>query len=104
MRKARPQRKPGRARPTAAVVTDGPRAQDFIQPPCACPACRHAGVNHLRVRRDPYSGKLLHGVELRQWYEAKAAFIAAFKKLGLSVPRGGPLKQLVEREPGCDDS
>ena len=57
------------------------RREDISQPPCSCPDCRQAGVSDRPVVRDPHSGKLLHGQELRRYYEAADGFLARFKVL-----------------------
>jgi hypothetical protein len=51
------------------------KAADFRLPPCSCPECRQAGVDRLEQRRDPRTGAVLHGHELRRWYEARAKFM-----------------------------
>lgn len=50
------------------------KIEDFRAAPCACPECRQAGVTDLERVRDPQTGRLLHGSELRRWYEARAQF------------------------------
>ena len=80
--------------------------EDFIQPPCSCPECHQAGVSHLRVRRDPYSGRLLHGYSLRRWYEAQARFMAELSTRGLRRPSDGAkamIKPLVARAQRIED-
>lgn len=42
---------------------------DFILPPCVdCVECREAGVNGWERRRDPHTGRVLHGYELAKWH------------------------------------
>lgn len=50
------------------------KREDFEGPPCSCPACFQAGVSEQPQIRDRYTGKWLHGQDLRRWYEAKAKF------------------------------
>ena len=50
------------------------KVQDHIAPPCSCPECFQAGVTDKELRRDPRSGRWLHGHELRRWYEAREEF------------------------------
>lgn len=47
---------------------------DFEREPCQCGECRQAGVDRLEQARDPHSGRLLHGHELRRWHEAREQF------------------------------
>lgn len=56
------------------------RPEDFIAAPCACGACQQANVTQLEVRRDPRSGRWLHGYELKRWYEARQAAREAFRQ------------------------
>lgn len=53
--------------------------KDFIAPPCSCGECVQAGVTAVELRRDPWSGKWLHGYALRRWYEARAQARVALK-------------------------
>lgn len=52
---------------------------DYIAAPCACGACVQARVDHLEQRRDPWTGKWLHGYDLKHWYEARQKAREAFK-------------------------
>jgi len=75
--------------------------KDHIAPPCSCPECYQAGVTKLEQRRDPYSGKLLHGYPLRRWYEAREQFRkAARKAVGAPGRHGSGFERLVNRDPG----
>jgi len=47
------------------------KTQDFIREPCSCGECQQAGVSALEQRRDPWTGKWLHGYDLKRWYQAK---------------------------------
>lgn len=47
------------------------KPEDFIGEPCTCGECRQAQVSQLPSRRDPWTGKWLHGYPLRRLYEAK---------------------------------
>lgn len=58
------------------------KAEDFTAPPCNCPECFQAGVTDKELRRDPRTGKLLHGQALRRWYEARDQFFALKAKIG----------------------
>lgn len=82
------------------------KPEDVLAPPCGCPECHQAGVQTLGQRRDPHSGRLLHGSALRRWHEEKAKFFAKARRaaLGPKGPRGGGFTRLtVERVPGEDD-
>ena len=46
-------------------------AKDFVGDPCGCPECHQAGVSDRPTRRDPHTGRWLHGQALWRWYEAK---------------------------------
>ena len=50
------------------------KIQDFRAASCDCPECRQTGVDTLEQVRDPHTGRLLHGHELRRWYEARDRF------------------------------
>jgi hypothetical protein len=79
------------------------RDADFILPPCDCPPCRQAGVSAEPGRRDPYSGRILHGEELRRWYEAKDKFVKlARKAVGSRGRHEKGFERLVQREPGME--
>lgn len=52
------------------------KIEDFIGPPCGCHLCTVAGVSNLEIRRDPWTGRWLHGVDLRRWYQARERFRA----------------------------
>jgi hypothetical protein len=47
---------------------------DFEQAPCQCVECVRAGVHEKPQRRDPWSGKWLHGYDLKRLYDAEARF------------------------------
>jgi len=51
------------------------KARDFIGVPCECPPCRQAGMSDRPTRRDPRTGAMLHGQDLRRWYEARDSFM-----------------------------
>lgn len=55
------------------------KPEDFIGEPCSCERCVRAGVTDKPLRRDPWTGKLLHGVELRRWWHAHDEFFARAK-------------------------
>lgn len=63
------------------------KPEDYIGEPCGCEACTVAGVSDRPTRRDPWTGRVLHGRELRRWYEAKATFEAWTAKVraGMSM-------------------
>ena len=63
----------------------GASPADFIGPPCGCPACVQAVVNEHEQRRDPWTGKWLHGYDLKRWYEARERARAAYRASG---PKG----------------
>lgn len=60
------------------------RPQDVQGEPCACEACVLAGVSGRPVRRDPRTGRWMHGRELRKWWDAHDAFWARVKQ----APKG----------------
>lgn len=47
---------------------------DIYGPPCSCGECVHAGVAEEPTRRDPETGKMLHGYALRRALDAFARF------------------------------
>jgi hypothetical protein len=60
--------------------------EDFITPPCSCGPCRQARVDHLEGRRDPATRAILHGYDLKRWYEARERYqqaMAALKVKGM---------------------
>ena len=66
------------------------KREDFEAPPCQCPECTQAGVTDKSLRRDPRSGKWLHGYALKGVYLAEAEFWARVKRLGdAKALRGG---------------
>ena len=72
------------------------RLQDFRSAPCSCPECRQAGVDALEQVRDPWSGRLLHGHDLRRWYEARDRFrTLARKAVGAPGRHGKGFEKLV---------
>ena len=83
------------------------RDADFIGPPCECPECKQAGISSLPTRRDPYTGRMLHGYPLRRWYAAAAAFrVKARQAVGSKGRHQAGFEPLVlvgGREPGEDD-
>lgn len=50
------------------------KPEDIFGPICGCGECRQAGVAEERTRRDPHTGRMLHGYELRKGLDAFAAF------------------------------
>lgn len=52
------------------------KRDDYESPPCHCPDCSQAGVTDKPLRRDPRSGKWLHGYALKAVYDAEADFWA----------------------------
>lgn len=50
------------------------KTADIFGEPCGCGECLQAGVATERTRRDPYTGKMLHGYELRRGLDAFAEF------------------------------
>ncbi len=54
---------------------DGPKYADLTAEPCDCGECIQANVTSERRRRDPHTGRLMHGYELRRWLDAKAKFV-----------------------------
>lgn len=57
------------------------KREDHEQGPCTCGDCQQAGVSHLNQRRDPFSGKWLHGYDLKRLYDAADACREMVKKL-----------------------
>ena len=55
------------------------KAADFEREPCFCGECQQAGVSERPQKRDPRTGKWLHGYELRRLYEAEANFWDKFR-------------------------
>ena len=62
------------------------KAEDFIGPPCDCVPCRQADVSDREIRRDPSTGRWLHGMDLWRWYEARDQA----RKLFPSMTKGWP--------------
>lgn len=50
------------------------KREDFIGAPCSCGECVQAGVSHEEIRRDPDSGRWMHGYSLKRFYENYARF------------------------------
>jgi hypothetical protein len=50
------------------------KKEDIYGAPCGCGECIQAGVAHEQTRRDPYTGKMLHGYELRKGLDAFKRF------------------------------
>lgn len=57
------------------------KREDFEAFPCGCGECVQAGVNTKPQRRDPRSGKWLHGYDLKRLYDAEASFWQQFRAL-----------------------
>lgn len=80
------------------------RPEDINGPICGCGECIQAGVETERTRRDPHTGRMMHGHALRAWLDAFAAFkTAARAAVGPKRRRGGGFEKLVvarERDPG----
>ena len=70
------------------------KREDFVSPACSCPQCEQAGVTELEGRRDPWTGSVAHGYDLRRWYEARAKFRKAARA---AVGGGGRHAQGFER-------
>lgn len=60
---------------------DSVKPEDFEGQPCACKDCRAANMETRPIIRDRFSGKWLHGNDLRRWYAAKDRFWSALKVL-----------------------
>jgi hypothetical protein len=76
------------------------RDADFIGAPCACPECSQAGVSDQPIRRDPRSGRWLHGYDLKRWLQAQQDFMrAARAAVGPKGRHAQGFEPLV-REPG----
>lgn len=74
------------------------KAEDIYGDPCGCGECIQAGVAEEPTRRDPYSGRMIHGYELRRGLDAFKAFQqAARKAVGQPAGRGGDMKKLAGR-------
>lgn len=52
------------------------KREDMTAAPCDCGECIEADVSGLQRRRDPRSGVLLHGYQLRAWYDARDRFMS----------------------------
>jgi hypothetical protein len=77
------------------------KPSDIQAAPCHCGECRQAGVTDLALRRDPMSGRWLHGYDLRRWYTAKAEFIRkARAAIGAPGRHANGFERLVNRDPG----
>lgn len=50
------------------------KQEDIYGPPCGCGECIQAGVELEQTRRDPHTGKMLHGYALRRGLDAFAEF------------------------------
>ncbi len=48
---------------------------DYIGHCCDCALCRQADITDRPTRRDPWTGAMLHGYELKRWYEAYDYFL-----------------------------
>jgi hypothetical protein len=70
------------------------KTEDFVGPPCDCPDCRQAGVTDLNTKRDPWTGKWLHGYDLKRLYEAQQKFL---REARAAVGRPGRHAQGFER-------
>lgn len=46
------------------------KAADIYGPICGCGECLQAGVASEQQRRDPYTGRMIHGYELRRGLDA----------------------------------
>jgi hypothetical protein len=83
---------------------NGPTYADLTAEPCPCGECLQAGVTEERRRRDPHTGRLMHGYELRRWLDARDKFMQTAR--AAVGPRGRHqqgFERLVSREPGEDD-
>lgn len=80
------------------------KRRDFEADPCACPLCVQAGVTKKFLRRDPHSGKWLHGYDLKRWHEAHDRFQALARAVvGAPGRHANGFEKLAERQPGEDD-
>ena len=52
---------------------------DHERGPCTCAECAQAGVSEQPQKRDPRSGKWLHGYDLKRLYDAQARFWETFR-------------------------
>lgn len=50
------------------------RPEDYTRQPCDCPECKQAGVDQEIQYRDQYTGKWLHGYELKRLHDARKKF------------------------------
>lgn len=51
------------------------KTDDIYGPPCGCGECIQAGVAEEQTRRDPYTGRMIHGYELRRGLDAFKTFM-----------------------------
>lgn len=58
------------------------KREDFEGEPCFCAECSQAGIAGERPRRDPYSGKILHGYSLKGVLMAEKNFWETARKAG----------------------
>ncbi len=52
------------------------KIEDVYGPVCGCGECIQAGVATEQTRRDPYTGRMIHGYELRRGLDAYAECMA----------------------------
>lgn len=71
------------------------KAADFIGPCCDCPPCQQSGVSDRPTRRDPATGRWLHGHALWSWYEAKSRFEATARQAVGERGRHNRMERLV---------
>lgn len=72
------------------------RTEDIFGPVCGCGECIQAGVGDERQRRDPATGRLLHGYELRRGLDAYKRFQElARKAVGPKGRRGAGFQKLA---------
>jgi hypothetical protein len=55
--------------------------EDFEREPCGCGECVQAGVSGRPQKRDPQTGKWLHGYDLKRLYQAQDSFWKKFKAM-----------------------
>lgn len=79
------------------------KAADIFGPVCGCAECQAAGVGQEQTRRDPHTGRILHGWELRRGLIA----FQRFQEMARAAvgPRGrqGMMSKLATRKPGAGD-
>lgn len=73
------------------------KTQDIYGPICGCGECIQAGVATEQTRRDPHTGRMIHGYELRRGLDAFEAFKkAARAAVGSRGRHGKGFEKLVK--------